>query len=97
METKRLEELENGDPGVGSLNQWLHAPSLLEVREMARELQARRKAGALEALRGVRDDDGLADLIQGIGEGDPPFMTKVKEAIAALEAIEAQPGKEPKG
>jgi hypothetical protein len=45
----------------------------------------------------VRDDDGLADLIQGIGEGDPPFMTKVKEAIAALEAIEAQPGKEPKG
>jgi hypothetical protein len=34
------------------------------------------------ALRAVLDDDGLADVIAAVGEGEPPFMQQVRAALA---------------
>lgn len=38
-----------------------------------------------EALKAVLEDDGLLDLIAAVGEGDPPFMPKVRAALLAAE------------
>jgi hypothetical protein len=35
-----------------------------------------------KALRAVLDDDGLADVIAAVGEGEPPFMQQVRAALA---------------
>ena len=40
----------------------------------------------VEALLAVVGDDGLLELIAAVGEGDPPFMTLVREALALAES-----------
>ena len=35
----------------------------------------------VEALKAVRDDEGLAEVIASVGEGIPPFMHKVLDAL----------------
>jgi hypothetical protein len=35
-----------------------------------------------EALKAVVTDEGLLDVIAGVGEGEPPFMLKIRDALA---------------
>ena len=46
------------------------------------EALTRQNAALRKALEAVRDDEGLADVIAGVGEGIPPFMHKVLDALA---------------
>ena len=45
----------------------------------------------VEALLAVVGDDGLLELIAAVGEGDPPFMTLVREALALAESAGKAP------
>jgi hypothetical protein len=46
------------------------------------ELLTQRVQELEKALRAVLDDDGLADVIAAVGEGEPPFMQQVRAALA---------------
>jgi len=65
-----------------------------QASSMGGEDYERRRANTLlmvaawdmyHALLAVATDEGLSDVIAGIGEGDPPFMRQVSSAIAKAE------------